>query len=230
MRRDRERQKPCPNPPFQATVPGLAGKMILLGHNPSPFCLERSPIGPRGVADNGTRGINEFQACRPSAPAPVLVFGNPGAKAANPVKILATDEQIGRNAEVLAFDIGAIVEGEDQLESLGGCRQATGIDQDAHRATDDIPLRQGLHASRQPAGIRDTIRVDKGQNGSLCHSHPAISGRACPRLGNGRQSRPPLHQLLGSDSLDLIAGKLESLAADVAMGRELAVTSDVVAQ
>ena len=40
----------------------------------------------------------------------------------------------------------------------------------------------------------------------------------------------PLHQLLGSDALDLIAGKLESLAADVAMGRELAVTSDVVAQ
>lgn len=38
----------------------------------------------------------------------------------------------------------------------------------------------------------------------------------------------PLHQLLGSDSLGLIAGKLESLSADVAAGRELAVTSDVV--
>lgn len=38
----------------------------------------------------------------------------------------------------------------------------------------------------------------------------------------------PLHQLLGSDSLDLIAGRLESLAAEVDAGRALAVTSDVV--
>lgn len=38
----------------------------------------------------------------------------------------------------------------------------------------------------------------------------------------------PLHQLLGSDSLDLIAGRLQSLAAEVDAGRALAVTSDVV--
>ena len=37
----------------------------------------------------------------------------------------------------------------------------------------------------------------------------------------------PLHQLLGSDSLQLIAGRLESLSADVEAGRALAVTSDI---
>lgn len=37
----------------------------------------------------------------------------------------------------------------------------------------------------------------------------------------------PLHQLLGSDSLELIAGRLDSLAAEVDAGRALAVTSDV---
>lgn len=37
----------------------------------------------------------------------------------------------------------------------------------------------------------------------------------------------PLHQLLGSDSLGLVAGRLESLAADVEAGRALAVTTDI---
>jgi NAD(P)-dependent dehydrogenase (short-subunit alcohol dehydrogenase family) len=37
----------------------------------------------------------------------------------------------------------------------------------------------------------------------------------------------PLHQVLGSDSLGLVAGKLESLAADVEAGRALAVTTDI---
>jgi NAD(P)-dependent dehydrogenase (short-subunit alcohol dehydrogenase family) len=39
----------------------------------------------------------------------------------------------------------------------------------------------------------------------------------------------PLHQLLGSDSLKLMAGRLEALAADVEAGRELAVTTDIPA-
>ncbi|MET0821343.1 MAG: SDR family NAD(P)-dependent oxidoreductase [Aeromicrobium sp.] len=37
----------------------------------------------------------------------------------------------------------------------------------------------------------------------------------------------PLHQVLGSDSLGLVAGRLESLAADVEAGRALAVTTDI---
>jgi NAD(P)-dependent dehydrogenase (short-subunit alcohol dehydrogenase family) len=37
----------------------------------------------------------------------------------------------------------------------------------------------------------------------------------------------PLHQLLGSDSLGLAAGRLESLAAEIEAGRALAVTTDI---
>jgi NAD(P)-dependent dehydrogenase (short-subunit alcohol dehydrogenase family) len=37
----------------------------------------------------------------------------------------------------------------------------------------------------------------------------------------------PLHQVLGSDSLGLVAGRLESLAADVEASRSLAVTTDI---
>jgi NAD(P)-dependent dehydrogenase (short-subunit alcohol dehydrogenase family) len=37
----------------------------------------------------------------------------------------------------------------------------------------------------------------------------------------------PLHQVLGSDSLGLVAGRLESLAADVEASRALAVTTDI---
>jgi NAD(P)-dependent dehydrogenase (short-subunit alcohol dehydrogenase family) len=37
----------------------------------------------------------------------------------------------------------------------------------------------------------------------------------------------PLHQLLGSDSLQLIAGRIDALTADVESGRALAVTSDI---
>jgi NAD(P)-dependent dehydrogenase (short-subunit alcohol dehydrogenase family) len=37
----------------------------------------------------------------------------------------------------------------------------------------------------------------------------------------------PLHQVLGSDSLALVAGRLESLTADVEAGRALAVTTDI---
>ena len=38
----------------------------------------------------------------------------------------------------------------------------------------------------------------------------------------------PLHQLLGSDCLDLAEARLKALGADVEAGRPLAVTTDVV--
>lgn len=39
----------------------------------------------------------------------------------------------------------------------------------------------------------------------------------------------PLHQLLGSDSLELAEERLKALAADIAASRELAVTTDIPA-
>ncbi|HXR43511.1 MAG TPA: SDR family NAD(P)-dependent oxidoreductase [Pseudolysinimonas sp.] len=46
-------------------------------------------------------------------------------------------------------------------------------------------------------------------------------------IGVATSSAGPLHQLLGSDSLQLIAGRIDALTADVESGRSLAVTSDI---
>ena len=39
----------------------------------------------------------------------------------------------------------------------------------------------------------------------------------------------PLHQILGSDSLGLAAGRLDTLGADIGASRDLAVTTDITA-
>ena len=74
--------------------------------------------------------------------------------------------------------------------------------------------------------IRDMTETHKAMPGTQL-GDPAKAAAAIIQVAV--TGTAPLHQLLGSDSLQLIAGRIEALTADVESGRALAVMSDIPA-
>ncbi|GAA1750686.1 SDR family NAD(P)-dependent oxidoreductase [Aeromicrobium alkaliterrae] len=88
------------------------------------------------------------------------------------------------------------------------------------------PVSLGLPSSTVEGyeAIREMTTAHQGMPGTQL-GDPARAASAIITLVDSGEA--PLHQLLGSDSLGLIEGALESLTAQVEAGRSLAVTSDV---
>ena len=72
--------------------------------------------------------------------------------------------------------------------------------------------------------IREMISTHQAMPGTQL-GDPAKAATAIITVANSGPG--PLHQLLGSDSLGLAAGRIESLAADIEAGRALATTTDI---
>jgi hypothetical protein len=171
--------------------------VVLLLNQPFPFRHQPGPVVTGRVRHAGARReADRVPGCaRP--PAPVGVFRQAVAKAADDVEDRPLREQVGGDRELLLFDVLLLTEREHHLEQLHGRRRVVFPRRDPDRAADEVGVLQRAHPLLKPRRLRHAIGVDERQDRAPGNGDRGVAGmrRPFPALLDEAHAGKPGHHV-----------------------------------